>query len=65
MAIKIKRSSSTEGKVPTIQLSLGEIAINTYDGRYSLKRTMVLYHTTHCNYWFHNYSSVSIVGNWQ
>ena len=31
--IKLKRSS-TEGKVPTTsQLALGEIAINTYDGR--------------------------------
>jgi len=31
--IKLRRSS-TEGKVPTTsQLSLGEIAINTYDGR--------------------------------
>ena len=31
--IKLRRSS-TEGKVPTTaQLSLGELAINTYDGR--------------------------------
>ena len=31
--IKLRRSS-TEGKVPTTaQLALGELAINTYDGR--------------------------------
>ena len=31
--IKLRRSS-TEGKVPTAaQLALGELAINTYDGR--------------------------------
>ncbi len=38
MAIKMKRSGSS-GKVPTTaQLDLGELAINTYDGRVFLKR---------------------------
>lgn len=38
MAIRMKRSS-TAGKVPTIlQLDLGELAVNTHDGRLFLKR---------------------------
>lgn len=38
MPILLKRSASA-GKVPTIeQLSLGELAVNTHDGRLFLKR---------------------------
>lgn len=38
MAVKMKRSS-VAGKVPTTaQLELGELAVNTYDGRLFLKR---------------------------